>query len=106
MHPDFHVVDLLLTVQDGLIEVRGQPFSYRPLHQYLESLGWRAVFTDADRFVGIVTESIDEETLQERILSFLMPADRFEFLDAPGLELPTQGRESQWFERHFPERLQ
>ena len=105
MHPDFHVVDLLLTVPDGLIEVRGQPFSYRPLHQYLESLGWREVFTETDRFVGIVTENIDAETLHERILSFLMPADRFEFLDAPGLELPIPGTESQWFERNFPERL-
>ena len=105
MSQDFHIVDLLLTVQDGLIEVRGQPFSYGPLRQYLESLGWREVFSEAGRFVGIVTESIDAETLHERIQSFLISSDRFEFLDAPGLDLPAPGTESQWFARHFPGRL-
>ena len=105
MHPDFHIVDLLLTVPDGRIEVRGQPFSYRPLREYLETLGWREVFSETDRFVGIVTESIDSETLHEHIQAFLMPADRFEFLDAPSLDLPAPGTESQWFARHFPEWL-
>ena len=105
MHSDFHIVDLLLAVQDGLIKKNGQPFSYRPLREYLESLGWREIFSGADRLIGIVTEGIDSETLHEGILSFLVPADRFEFLDAPGLDLPASGTESQWFAHHFPEHL-
>jgi hypothetical protein len=58
---DLHIVDLLLTVPAGLIEFGGEPFSYRPLRQYLESLGWVELFSDSDRLVGIITEGIDTE---------------------------------------------
>ncbi len=105
MNADFHVVDLLLTVPNGLIDVDGQPFSYRRLRDYLESLGWRDVFTEAGRFIGIITMRIDAETLSERIQSFLRPSDRFELLDTSGLELPMTGAESQWLQLQFPERL-